>query len=95
MGNYFCIGKTYISLICQDEETATQNLEALNNQFGIEGISKILGNEILIEVTKEHPISTGLKGIRNALVKAAKVDMFDANTDDDGNICRYWYNLIA
>lgn len=45
MGNYFCIGKTYISLICQDEETATQNLEALNNQFGIEGISKILGNE--------------------------------------------------
>lgn len=87
--------KTYISIICQDEETATQNLEALKNQFWIESISKILGNEILIEVTKTHPISTGLKGIRQALVKAARVDMFDTNTDGDGNICRFWYNLIA
>lgn len=87
--------KTYISVICLDEDAATKNLAVLNHQFGIGSISRILGNEILIEVTKVHPIGTGLKGIRNSLVKPARMDMFDTDTDNNGNICRYWYNLTA
>lgn len=81
--------KTFISFICEDETTAIKNLKALDGWFGIERISRIMGNELLVEVTKAHHINAGLKEIRNKLVFPARVDMFDAYPDGS----RYWYGL--
>ena len=81
--------KTFISMVCADEETATKNLKALDGRFGIGCISRIMGNELLIEVTKTNPINAGLKELRNKLAFPARVDMFDAYPDGS----RYWYGL--
>lgn len=86
-------GQTYVSVICEDEDAAQITLRKIIAKFGIRDYCHIAGNEILIQVLSPSVFHFSFNDLRNAVIGCTYLDMFNFESDSEGNLCRYWYNI--
>ena len=87
----------YVSITSKDERTTEENFYALCEKLpGINLVNGLPGNELLIRVVAGYQPSYSLNQVREALVRKARVDMFELATDPvSGEQYRTWYYLPA
>lgn len=86
-------GQTYVSVICADEDAAKITLRKIIAKFGIREYCHIAGNEILIQVLSPSVFHFSFKDLRSAVIGCTYLDMFNLESDSEGNLYRYWYNM--
>ena len=83
-------GTTYITIICADYETAEAKKDLVTAAFHPEEMV-IRGNELLILVPENQGMGSSLNQLKELVTPGARVDMFNYETDLDGQPSRFWY----
>ena len=81
---------TYITIICADYETAEAKKDLVAAAFHPEEMV-IRGNELLIPVPENKGMGFSLNQLKELVTPGARVDMFNYETDLDGQPARFWY----
>lgn len=86
-------GQTYVSVFCEDEYAAQITLRKIIAKFGIQDYCHIAGNEILIQVLSPSVFHFSLNDLRREVIECTYLDMFNLESDSEGNLYRHWYNI--
>ncbi len=89
------MGITYISVICENKTKANTNMNALLRKYNSIISAEVSGNEIIILVPPTAELGFSLRQLKDTLVSPVKVDLFNLERNEDGDLCRYWYFMPA
>lgn len=84
------IGTAYICVICPDYEAVEAKKDLIAAAFHPEEMV-IRGNELLIPVPENKGMGFSLNQLKELVTPGARVDMFNYETDLDGQPARFWY----
>lgn len=84
------IGTAYICVICPDYETVVSKKNLIGDKYHPDNMF-ISGNELLIPVPENRGMGFSLNHLKELVAPGARVDMFNYETDLDGQPARFWY----